>query len=118
MNTAIIIVVLVAYMLAMLYIGWRGSREATTAKDFLTAGKKGTIRLNAGSYLGGHVGTGIVIGGATYGATVGIGGAWYGLGCAFAYILFAFITARWAYDGNYLTIPAYLRDRFPDTGKA
>jgi len=118
MNTTIIVAILILYLCGMVYIGIKGSKEAKTAKDFLTAGKKGTIRLNAGSYLGGHVGTGIVIGGATYGATVGIGGAWYGLGCAFAYVLFAFITAKWAYDNNYLTIPAYLRDRFPVTGKA
>ena len=118
MNTAVIIAILVIYMGFMLYIGWRGQKYAKTTKDFLTAGKRGTIRLNAGSYLGGHVGTGIVIGGATYGATVGIGGAWYGLSCAFAYMLFAFVTARWAYDNNYLTIPQYLRKRFPDTGKA
>ena len=118
MNTAIIVIILILYMGGMLYIGWRGKKYATTTKDFLTAGKKGTIRLNAGSYLGGHVGTGIVIGGATYGATVGIGGAWYGLSCAFAYILFAIVTARWAYDHNYLTIPTFLRERFPDTGKA
>ena len=116
MNTAVIIAILVIYMGFMLYIGWRGQKYAKTTKDFLTAGKRGTNRLNAGSYLGGHVGTGIVIGGATYGATVGIGGAWYGLSCAFAYMLFAFVTARWAYDNNYLTIPQYLRKRFPDTG--
>ena len=61
MNTAVIIAILVIYMGFMLYIGWRGQKYAKTTKDFLTAGKRGTIRLNAGSYLGGHVGTGIVI---------------------------------------------------------
>ena len=117
MKFAIIVGILLLYMAAMLYIGYRGSKHATTFTDYLTAGKAGKLHLIVGSYLGGHLGTGIVVGGAAYGVTHGIGGAWYGLGAAGSFILFGLFVSRWAYRNNYLTIPAYLRDRYPETGK-
>ena len=117
MKATVIIVILLVYMAAMLYIGWRGSKHAETFSDYLTAGKAGKLHLIVGSYLGGHLGTGIVVGGAAYGVTHGIGGAWYGLGAAGSFLLFGLFVARWAYRHNYLTIPAYLRDRYPSTGK-
>lgn len=117
MKTATIIAILIIYMFGMLYIGWRGSKHAQSFGDFLTAGKAGKLHLIVGSYLGGHLGTGIVIGGAAYGVTHGIGGAWYGLGAAGSFILFGLFVSRWAYRNNYLTIPAYLRDRYPETGR-
>lgn len=117
MKTATIIVILIVYMIGMLYIGWRGSKHAATFSDYLTAGKAGKLHLIVGSYLGGHLGTGIVVGGAAYGVTAGIGGAWYGLGAAGSFLLFGLFVSRWAYRNNYLTIPAYLRDRYPTTGK-
>lgn len=117
MKGATIIVILLVYMAGMLYIGWKGSKNAETFDDYLTAGKKGKLHLIVGSYLGGHLGTGIVVGGAAYGVSVGIGGAWYGLGAAGSFILFGLFVSRWAYRNNYLTIPAYLRDRYPETGK-
>lgn len=117
MKTATIIAILIVYMLGMLYIGWRGSKHAENFTDFLTAGKAGKLHLIVGSYLGGHLGTGIVVGGAAYGVTHGIGGAWYGLGAAGSFLLFGLFVSRWAYRNNYLTIPAYLRDRYPATGQ-
>ena len=117
MNTAIIIVIMIIYMAAMLYIGWLGSKNSKSMTDFLTAGRKGKLYMVAGSYLGAHVGTGIVVGGATYGAKYGIGGMWYGIGAALSFILFGFFCAKWAYENKYLTIPAYFRDRYKTAGK-
>lgn len=117
MKTATIVIILVVYMLGMLYIGWRGSKYAQNFNDFLTAGKSGKLHLITGSYLGGHLGTGIVVGGAAYGVTHGIGGAWYGLGAAGGYLLFGLFVSRWAYRNSYLTIPTYLRERYPSTGR-
>lgn len=117
MKTAIIIVILILYMAMILVIGWKGSKNAESFSDYLTAGKKGTLPLIVGSYLGGHLGTGIVVGGAAYGVTYGIGGVWYGLGAAGSFLLFGLFVSRWAYRHNYLTIPTYLRDRYPTTGR-
>ena len=117
MNTAIIIVIMVIYMAAMLYIGWRGSKYSNNLTDFLTAGKQGKLYMVAGSFLGAHVGTGIVVGGATNGAKYGLGAGWYGIGAALSFILFGIFCAKWAYSNNYLTIPAYFRDRYKTAGK-
>ena len=109
---------LVLYVLFMVYLTWIGRNKAKNLTDFLTAGREGSLILIASSYLGNHVGTGIVIGGATYGVTYGLGGAWYGIGAAISFILFGLIVAGWAYNHKYLTIPSYLRDRYPKTGRA
>ena len=117
MNTAIIVIIMAIYMAAMLYIGYRGSKYSTNLTDFLTAGKQGKLYMVAGSFLGAHVGTGIVVGGATNGAKYGIGAGWYGIGAALSFILFGIFCAKWAYSNNYLTIPAYFRDRYKTAGK-
>ena len=117
MNTAIIVIIMILYMAAMLYIGYRGSKYSTNLTDFLTAGKQGKLYMVAGSFLGAHVGTGIVVGGATNGAKYGIGAGWYGIGAALSFILFGIFCAKWAYSNNYLTIPAYFRDRYKTAGK-
>ena len=113
----VIILMLILYALFMVYLTWVGRNKAKNMTDFLTAGKEGSLILIASSYLGNHVGTGIVIGGATYGVIYGLGGAWYGLGAAISFILFGIVCAGWAYDHKYLTIPSYLRDRYPKSGR-
>ena len=115
-KSMVIILMLVLYALFMVFITWYGRNKAKTMTDFMTAGKSGKLYLIASSYLGDHVGTGIVIGGATYGVTYGLGGGWYGLGAALSFILFGLFVAGWAYDNKYLTIPTYLRARYPKTG--
>ena len=117
MNTFIIVAIMVIYMAAMLYIGYLGSKYSGNLTDFLTAGKKGKLYMVAGSYLGAHVGTGIVVGGATNGAKYGLGAGWYGIGAALSFLLFGIFCAKWAYRNNYLTIPAYFRDRYKTAGK-
>lgn len=117
MNTVIIVVIMFIYMAAMLYIGYRGTKYSSNLTDFLTAGKQGRLYMVAGSFLGAHVGTGIVVGGATNGAKYGIGAGWYGIGAALSFILFGIFCAKWAYNNNYLTIPAYFRDRYKTAGK-
>lgn len=118
-NTTIIILMLVLYCAFMVAVTlWgRSKQKGQNVKDFLTAGQEGSLATIACAYLGDHVGTGIIIGGAAYGATVGIGGSWYGLGAAFSFVLFGVLVAGWARNNNYVTIPAYLRDRYKKTGR-
>ena len=116
-KSMVIIAMLILYALFMVFITWRGRNKAKTTADFMTAGKSGKLYMIASSYLGDHVGTGIVIGGATYGVTYGLGGGWYGLGAALSFVLFGLLVAGWAYDHKYLTIPTYLRERYPKTGR-
>ncbi len=63
----IIITVLSVYLLGMLAVGWISRKYTSTMSDFFTAAKQGTMVLVVGSYVGAHIGNGIVVGGAEYG---------------------------------------------------
>ena len=109
---AIIVVILVIYMAGMLAIGFVGKKKSETMTEFLTAGKSGGMFVMVCTYIGAHVGNGIVVGGAQYGAEYGIGGVWFGLGACLSYVLFALVMSRLLYDRGYITIPDLIRDRY------
>ena len=108
----IIILILVIYMAAMLGIGIYGSKKSSTMTEFLTAGKSGGMFVMVCTYIGAHVGNGIIVGGAQYGADYGIGGMWYGLGAVLSYVLFGLVMSRLLYRKGYITIPDLIRDRY------
>lgn len=110
----IIITILAFYLIAMFLIGLKGRKYSSTNKDTMTAAKSGGLLLVAGSYLGAHIGNGVVVGGAQYGAVYGIGGAWYGVGTAFSYILFAIVMAKVVYNKGYITLADPLREKYGD----
>lgn len=83
----LIVVVMVLYLGGMLAVGFYGKKYANSFEDYLTAAKQGTFLMVCGSYIGSHIGNGIVVGGAEYGAIYGIGGIWYGVGSALGYVL-------------------------------
>ena len=109
---AIIITILVLYMGGMLAIGFMGKKSSSSMNEFLTAGKSGGMFVMVCTYIGAHVGNGIVVGGAQYGADYGIGGVWFGLGACLSYVLFATVMSRLLYRRGYLTIPDLIRDRY------
>ena len=108
----IIILILVIYMAAMLGIGIYGSKKSSTMTEFLTAGESGGMFVMVCTYIGAHVGNGIIVGGAQYGADYGIGGMWYGLGAVLSYVLFGLVMSRLLYRKGYITIPDLIRDRY------
>ena len=68
MNTpTLTVVVLVVYMGAMLFIGWLGRNTSENFEEYITAAKKGSLLVVCGSYLGSHIGNGVVVGGAQNG---------------------------------------------------
>lgn len=108
----IIVLILILYMGGMLAIGFMGKNSSSSMNEFLTAGKSGGMFVMICTYIGAHVGNGIVVGGAQYGADYGIGGVWFGLGACLSYILFATVMSRLLYRRGYLTIPDLIRDRY------
>ena len=65
MNTlTLTVVILVVYMAAMLLIGYMGRNKSENFKEFVTAAKKGSLLMVCGSYIGSHIGNGVVVGGA------------------------------------------------------
>ena len=81
-------------------------------KEFLTAGKQGGMVMLIGAYIGAHIGNGIVVGGAEYGANIGIAGLWYGLGACASYVLFALVMSKKVYREGYITIPDMIKARY------
>ena len=79
---AIIILIVIIYMAVMIGIGVYGSRKKAATEsmsNFLTAGRNGGLFVLVCTYIGSHVGNGIIVGGAQYGADYGIaacGTAW------------------------------------------
>ena len=109
-----IIVILALYLIVMFVIGLRGTKYTKSNQDFMTAAKKGTLLLVTGSYLGSHIGNGVVVGGAQQGAMYGLGGVWYGIGTAFSYIIFALVMAKPIYREGAVTIPDTLQRHYGD----
>lgn len=110
----IIICVMAVYLVVMVLIGLKGRKYSKTNQDIMTAAKQGTLLLVVGSYLGSHLGNGVVVGGAQNGAMYGIGGLWYGAGSAFSYILFAIVMAKVVYRRGYITLADTLSERYGD----
>lgn len=109
---ATIIVVMAIYFVAMVGISWLGKKHATNFDDYLSAGKSAGIALIIGGAMGAHIGNGLVVGGAGEGASVGLSGITYGLGCALSYIVLAFLMNDFVYDRGYMSLADYMRDRY------
>ena len=110
----LIIVTMAVYLVLMFIIGLKGRKYGETNQDFMTAAKQGAMFMVVGSYLGSHIGNGIVVGGAQYGAMYGIGGLWYGAGAALSYVLFALVMSKVVYKRGYITLPDVLADCYGD----
>ena len=113
MNTlTLTVVVLVVYMGAMLFIGWLGRNTSENFEEYITAAKKGSLLVVCGSYLGSHIGNGVVVGGAQNGADYGLAGVWFGLGACLSYIVFSIVIAKKLYRANCLTLSECLDKRY------
>lgn len=90
----LIVVVLAVYMAAMLFIGWLGRNKSSNFDEYVTAAKKGSFLLVCGSYIGSHIGNGVVVGGAQNGVVYGLAGVWFGVGACLSYIIYALVMAK------------------------
>lgn len=106
------VVVLVVYMAAMLAIGYMGRNKSENFEEFVTAAKKGSFLMVCGSYLGSHIGNGVVVGGASDGFANGLAGIWFGMGACLSYIVFAVVMAKALYRSNSLTLSECLDKRY------
>lgn len=107
-----IIVVMVIYFIAMIAISWMGKRYATSFSDYLSAGHSAGIALIVGGAMGAHIGNGLVVGGGSEGAAVGLSGAIYGLGCCLSYVFLAFLMNKFVYQNGYMSLADFLRKRY------
>ena len=115
MNQAIIptiVVVLVIYFAAMVFIGWMGRSKASNFEGYLSMGRTGGVLLLMGGAIGGQIGNGFVVGGAAEGATSGLAGSAYGIACALSLILVALFLNDFIYNNGYMSMADYTRQRY------
>ena len=115
MNQAIIptiVVVLVIYFAAMVFIGWMGRSKASNFEGYLSMGRTGGVLLLMGGAIGGQIGNGFVVGGAAEGAASGLAGSAYGIACALSLILAALFLNDFIYNNGYMSMADYTRQRY------
>ncbi|MCF2662140.1 sodium:solute symporter family protein [Pseudoflavonifractor phocaeensis] len=113
MNTLTLsVIVLIVYMGAMMGIGYMGRNTSKNFEEFVTAAKKGSFLMVCGSYMGSHIGNGVVVGGAENGANYGLAGVWYGVGACLSYLVFALVIAKKLYRTDSLTLSECLDKRY------
>lgn len=108
----IVILVLLAYLVFMGILGAKNRRYGGSFHKNMTGGRSASLFLVAGMAMGGHIGSGFVVGGAEYGATYGIGGAWYGIGCAVSLVTSGLFLSRFICKNGYLSLSDYFYERY------
>lgn len=110
--TMLIVIVMAIYFVAMIGISWMGKAHAENFEDYLNAGRSAGLALIIGGAMGAHIGNGLVVGGGGEGASVGLSGCVYGLGCAFSYVILTFLMSDFVWKNGYLSLSDYLRERY------
>ena len=109
---ATILVVMAIYFLLMIAISWKGRKYASDFTSYLNTGRSGGILLLMGGCLGAQIGNGLVVGGAEQGSMVGIAGIAYAVGCAISFLTTGLIINDMVYNGNYMSLGDYLKERY------
>lgn len=107
-----IVVVLVIYFAAMVFIGWLGRHKASSFEGYLSMGRTAGILLLMGGAIGGQIGNGFVVGGAAEGSTIGLAGSAYGIACALSTVMVALLLNNFIYNNGYMSMADYTRQRY------
>ena len=112
MANGIIIVVVVAYLLFMLWIGWYSSKKITTNTDFMLAGRRLGPFLMAGTLAATEIGGGSSLGVVQQGMqNHGISAAWYIITMGIAFVILTFLAPKFRAT-SVKTVPEYFRRRY------
>ncbi len=91
MNSTLFLTAFLAYVIFMIWIGWRVSRNQKSGEDFLLGGRGLPLFLTLGTTVATMVGTGSSMGAVGFGYENGWAGTLYGIGGAIGILL----TAWW-----------------------
>ncbi len=112
MANGIIVVVVVAYLLFMLWIGWYSSKRITTNTDFMLAGRRLGPFLMAGTLAATEIGGGSSLGVVQQGMqNHGISAAWYIITMGLAFVILTFLAPKFR-ASTVKTVPEYFRRRY------
>lgn len=109
-----IVIVMVIYFAVMALLGYLGKKHSSTFESHLNMARTAGPMMVICSAVGTHIGNGFIVGGAADGASIGLGGAVYGLGCALSYIIVGATVSNFLYKGNYVSLKDYLYQRYGD----
>ena len=105
-------VVVAAYMLAMLFIGWYSSTRITSNSDFMVAGRRLGPLLMAGTLAATEIGGGSSLGVVQNGMSgYGISAAWYIITMGLAFVILTFLAPKFR-AATVKTVPEYFRRRY------
>lgn len=97
---------------AVLYIGWRATKQTKTTEDFLMANHS-LGKIQAGfSMAATDVGGNAVVGAVAYAYACGLGGAWYNWGAVLPMFLLAIFLAKRLYNSSVASVPELLGIRY------
>ena len=109
-----IVIVMVIYFGVMTLLGILGKKHTATFESYLNIARSAGPMMVVCSAVGTHIGNGFVVGGASDGASIGLGGAVYGLGCALSYVVVALTVSDFLYKRNCVSLADYLSARYGD----
>ena len=93
-KTTIVLIVCCLYFVVLIIAGVFVSSKNKKTSDFLLAGRKLNLPFSIATLSAVQIGAGIILGGSTNGAEMGIWpGMWYALGCGGGLILAGFLVA-------------------------
>ena len=105
-------VIVVAYMLIMLYIGWASSKRIKSNSDFMVAGRRLGPILMAGTLTATEIGGGSSLGVVQNGMSgYGLTSAWYIIAIGIAFIIMSFLAPMFR-KTEIKTVPEYFRRRY------
>lgn len=109
---AIITIIVMAYLLLMLFIGWRSSKKITSNTDFMVAGRRLGPLLVAGALAATEIGGGSSLGVVQQGMqSYGISSAWYIIAMGIAFVILTFLAPKFR-ASTVKTVPEYFRRRY------
>ncbi|MBR6901446.1 MAG: sodium:solute symporter family protein [Synergistaceae bacterium] len=107
-----VVVIVVAYMLFMLWIGWYSSTKVKSNTDFMVAGRRLGPLMMAGTLAATEIGGGSSLGVVQNGMSgFGLSASWYIATMGLAFIILMFIAPKFRLS-EVKTVPEYFRRRY------
>lgn len=112
MASGVITAVVVIYMIAMLYIGYRSSKQISNNEDFVVAGRRLGPFLMMGTLAATEIGGGSSLGVVQNGmGKFGISSAWYIITMGLAFIILTFLAPKLR-ETVVKTVPEFFRRKY------
>ena len=108
----VVTVIVVAYLLFMLWVGWYSSKKISSNADFVVAGRRLGPFMMAGTLAATEIGGGSSLGVVQNGmGGYGLSASWYIITMGIAFVIMSFIAPK-VRNTEVKTVPEYFRRRY------